>query len=152
MVSTGEKLYLEDIAVGMEFRSAEHQLDAAQIKAFASQFDPQPFHLDEEAARASFFQGLAASGWHTMAITMRLLVESLPFACGVIGGGAEVSWPRPTRPSDVLHVKSTVVEIKPSRSKQDRGIVLMHSLTLNRNGDVCQDVTAKLLVFRKEAS
>ena len=152
MISIGKKLYLEDIAVGMEFRSAEHQLDATQIKAFASQFDPQPFHLDEEAAEASFFQGLAASGWHTMAITMRLLVESLPFACGVIGGGAEVSWPRPTRPSDVLHVKSTVVEIKPSRSRPDRGVVLMHSLTLNRNGDVCQDVTARLIVFRREAS
>ena len=152
MVPTGKKLYLEDIAVGMEFCSAEHQLDVAQIKAFASQFDPQPFHLDEEAARASFFHGLAASGWHTMAITMRLLVESLPFACGVIGGGAEVSWPRPTRPNDVLHVRSKVIGIKPSRSKPDRGIVLTHSLTLNQHEEVCQDVTAKLLVFRKGAS
>lgn len=152
MTSAGEKLYLEDLVVGMEFRSAVHQLDVAQIKAFATQFDPQPFHLDEDAARASIFQGLAASGWHTMAITMRLLVESLPFACGVIGGGAEVSWPRPTRPSDALHVRSTVIEIKPSRSKPDRGMVLMHSLTLNQDGEVCQDVTAKLLVFRREAS
>lgn len=149
MVSPGDKLYLEDIAVGMEFRSAEHRLDAAQIKDFASRFDPQPFHLDEEAARAGFFHGLAASGWHTMAITMRLLVESLPFACGVIGWGAEISWPRPTRPNDVLHVRSTVMEIRPSRSKPDRGLVLMHSLTLNQNEEVCQDVTAKLLVFRR---
>src|ERR1700722_16811712 len=119
MRSTDNKLYLEDIAVGMEFVSGEHQLDAAQIKAFASQFDPQPFHLDEQAAQGSFFQGLAASGWHTMAITMRLLVESLPFSQGVIGAGAELSWPRPTRPNDVLHVKSTITDIMPSRSEQD---------------------------------
>jgi acyl dehydratase len=139
MRSTNKKLYLEDIAVGMEFVSGEHQLDAAQIKAFASQFDPQPFHLDEQAAQGSFFQGLAASGWHTMAITMRLLVES-----------AELSWPRPTRPNDVLHVKSTITDIKPSRSKPDRAIVLVHALTLNQDDEVRQDFTAKLLAFKRE--
>ena len=150
MISADKKLYLEDIAVGMEFFSDEHQLDAAQIKAFASQFDPQPFHLDEQAAQGSFFQGLAASGWHTMAITMRLLVESLPFSQGVIGAGAELSWPRPTRPNDVLHVKSTITDIKPSRSKPDRAIVLVHSLTLNQDDEVRQDFTAKLLAFKRE--
>ena len=93
-------LYLEDLYVGQKFISPTHQIDTAQIKDFAREFDPQPFHLDEQAAEASFFQGLAASGWHTMAITMRLLVDSLPFACGVIGAGAEISWPQPTRPGE----------------------------------------------------
>lgn len=142
-------LYLDDLAVGDEFRSAEHRLDAAQVKNYARQFDPQPFHLDENAARDSFFGGLAASGWHTASITMRLLVESLPFARGVIGAGAEIAWPRPTRPGDVLHVRSTVLEIRPSRSRPDRGLVTMESLTLNQDNEVCQRLVATLLAFRR---
>src|SRR5215471_7186376 len=97
------RLYLEALAVGRRFTSATHGIDAAQIKAFAGQFDPQPFHLDEETAKGTLFAGLAASGWHTAAITMRLLVESgLPLAGGIIGAGGEVNWPKPTRPGDVL--------------------------------------------------
>src|ERR1022692_363691 len=88
-------LYLDDLHVGQHFTSASHAIDAAQIKAFARQFDPQPFHLDEEAAKGTMFGGLVASGWHTAAITMRLLVESgLPIAGGLIGIGGEMSWPR----------------------------------------------------------
>jgi acyl dehydratase len=143
-------LYLEDISVGDEFVSIEHRLDAEQIIDFASQFDPQPFHLDAEAAELSFFRGLAASGWHTMAISMKLLVQSVPFANGVIGAGGEISWPRPTRPDDTLHVKSTVIEIMPSRSKPNQAIVVLNCLTLNQNDEVRQDLTAKLLVFKKE--
>jgi acyl dehydratase len=149
-VGPGKKLYVEDIAVGDEFRSASHRLDAAQIFAFASQFDPQPFHLDEQAAEDSFFHGLAASGWHTMAITMKLLVESLPFAHGVIGAGAELSWPQPTRPGDILSVKSKVLEIKPSRSSPDRATVLMESLTFNQNDELRQKLVARLLAFKRE--
>lgn len=149
MASADGKLHLEDLTVGMEFRSSEYALDAAQIRAFASQFDPQPFHLDDAAAQGSFFQGLAASGWHTMSVTMRLLVESLPLAGGVIGAGAELSWPGPTRPDDVLHVRSEVVDVKPSRSKPDRGIALVRSRTLNQHGELRQEVTSKLLVFRR---
>ncbi len=118
--------------------------------AFASQFDPQPFHTDPEAAKQSFFQGLAASGWHTMSITMRLIVESVPFAGGIVGAGGELSWRRPTRPDDVLYVRSKVVEIIPSRSKPDRGIVMVQSLTLNQRDEVLQDSTAKLVLFRKQ--
>ena len=96
-------LFLDDLHVGQRFSSRSHTIDAAQIKAFAKQFDPQPFHLDEEAAKTTLFGGLAASGWHTMAITMKLLVASgLPLAVGIIGIGGEVSWPRPTRPGDTL--------------------------------------------------
>jgi acyl dehydratase len=148
--SSSKKLYLDDLAVGDEFHSARHHLDAGQIIAFATQFDPQPFHLDAEAARDSFFQGLAASGWHTMAITMKLLVRSIPVAHGIIGAGGEVSWPQPTRPGDILHVRCKVLDITPSRSKPDRGIVRAHCLTYNQDEQLRQDFTAKLLVFKRK--
>ena len=144
-------LYLEDLHVGQTMTSGTHAMSAEQIIAYAKQFDPQPFHTDPALAQASFFQGLAASGWHTMAITMRLLVDSMPFAQGIIGAGGEISWPRPTRPGDILRVKSRITEIKPSRSKPDRGMVLVNSLTLNQAGEVLQEFSARLLVFRKEA-
>ena len=99
-------LYLEDFREGQRFVSASREVTAAEIKAFAAAFDPQPFHLDEAAAERSFFGGLAASGWHTAALTMRLLVDGgLPVAGGVIGASGALSWPRPTRPGDVLHVE-----------------------------------------------
>src|SRR5262244_304865 len=126
-------LYLDDIAVGQRFTSGTHALDAEQIKAFARQFDPQPFHLDEETAKPTLFQGLAASGWHTAALTMRLLNDgSMPIAGGIIGAGGEIEWPRPTRPGDLLHVETEILAVTPSRSRPDRGIVTMQSRTLNQ--------------------
>ena len=117
-VGGGDPLYLDDLQVGQRFTSKTHVVDAVQIKAFARQFDPQPFHLDDDAAKDSLFSGLVASGWHTAAITMRLLVErGLPLAGGVVGIGGELSWPRPTRPGDVLQVESEVLKIVPSRSR-----------------------------------
>lgn len=148
---TDEKRYLEDLRVGDRFTSAGTTLDAEQIKAFAAQFDPQPFHLDEDAAAASFFGGLAASGWHTAAITMRLLVDSLPLHGGLIGAGSEISWPRPTRPGDQLHVESEILAIAPSRSRPDRGLVTCQTLTLNQHGETVQRSVAKLLAFRRPA-
>lgn len=151
---TGAKraLYLEDLSVGDRFRSGEYVLDAAQIKAFALQFDPQPFHTDEEAAKSTFFGGLAASGWHTAAITMKLLVESgLPLADGIIGSGGELQWPKPTRPGDALHVEGEVVEIVPSRSKPGRAMVTMRCRTLNQSGDVLQNFAPKLVVHARPA-
>lgn len=145
-------LYLEDLEVGRRFTSAGATLDAAQIKEFAGRFDPQPFHLDEQAAEASFFAGLAASGWHTAALTMRLIVESVPLAGGVIGGGVEVTWPQPTRPGDVLTVTSEVAEVTPSRSRPDRGMIRLKSETRNQRGEVVQAMTAKLVVPRRGAS
>lgn len=145
-----ETIYLEDLKVGLVFRSSEHRLDAEQIREFARRFDPQPFHLDEEAAQETFFGGLAASGWHTAAITMRLLVESVPLAGGVIGAGSEITWPRATRPDDVLHVVSTVMDIASSKSKPDRGMVTMRSETLNQHGELCQLSVARLLAFRRD--
>jgi len=142
-------IYLEDLSVGDIFVSKSHALDAAQIIAFASQFDPQPFHLDPDAARDTLFQGLAASGWHTAALTMKLLVESFPVARGVIGAGAEVIWPQPTRPDDVVKVTSTVLSITPSRSKPDRAIVVVESVTSNQRDEALQKLTSKVVVFRR---
>jgi len=147
-----ERLYLDDIKIGQRFTSGIHALDAEQIKAFARQFDPQPFHLDEAAAQNSIFQGLAASGWHTAALTMRLLVGGgLPLAGGCIGAGGEIAWPRPTRPGDILQVESEVVAVTPSRSRPDRGIVTVRSETKNQRGEVVQVLTAKLMVPRRPA-
>ncbi len=144
------ELYLEDFAVGQRFISATHRIDADQIKAFASRFDPQPFHTDDIAAQTSFFKGLAASGWHTAAITMSLLVKSdMPIAGGLIGAGGEITWPRPTRPDDVLQVESEILAVTPSRSRPERGTITVRSETKNQNGEVLQVLTSKMLVWRK---
>ncbi len=145
-------LYLEDLHVGQRFTSGTHQLDAAQIKAFAAQFDPQTFHLDEEAAKTSFFGGLAASGWHTAAISMRLFVEAMPIAGGNVGAGGEITWPLPTRPGDVLHVECEVLEIKPSQSRPTRGMVTMRNQTFNPQGEIVQLMVAKMVVHRRPQS
>ena len=152
MTDDRERFYLDDLAVGQRFASGPHALDAGQIKAFAATFDPQPFHLDEAAAAASLFGGLAASGWHTAAMTMRLLVESVPLAGGVIGAGGEIAWPRPTRPGDVLTVESEVLEVTPSRSRPDRGMVLLRSETKNQRGEVVQTLTSRLVVPKRPAA
>ena len=146
-----QPLFLEDLSVGDVFESESLTLSAEQIVAFAEQFDPQPFHLDDEAAKGSFFEGLAASGWHTVALTMRLLVRSFPLACGVIGAGAELAWPKAVRPGDRLRATSTVLDISPSRSKPDRGIVVVQTVTSNQLDEVVQRLTSKLLVFRRAA-
>jgi len=143
-------LYLEDLRVGDRFSSEEHALDEAQIKAFAAQFDPQPFHLDNEAAKDSIFQGLAASGWHTASITMKLMVTSgLRIAGGMVGAGGEVQWPRPARATDVLHVEMEVLEVRPSSSRPDRGMAIVRSETKNQHGDVLQVLTSKMVVWRR---
>ncbi len=143
-------LYLDDLSVGDRFTSGEHALDAAQIVAFAAQFDPQTFHTDPDAAEGTFFRGLAASGWHTAALTMKLLVESgLPLADGVIGSGGELQWPQPTRPDDVLHVEAEILEIVPSRSKPGRAMVQARCETKNQRGEVLQRFTPKLVVVER---
>jgi acyl dehydratase len=146
-------LYLEDLHVGERFASGTHAVDEVQIKAFAGQFDPQPFHLDDATAKHTMFAGLAASGWHTAAITMRLLVDGgAPIAGGVIGAGGEIAWPKPTRPGDILQVKSEILEVTPSRSRPDRGMVTVRSETFNQRGEIVQTLTAKLVVPRRPAA
>jgi acyl dehydratase len=147
---SGGQLYLDDLCVGQRFTSGTYFIEEAQIKAFAAEFDPQPFHLDESAAQASIFKGLAASGWHTAAVAMRLLVkDGLPFANGIVGLGGEIAWPRPTRPGDILSVESEITEITPSRSKPNQGIVTVRGTMFNQNREVVFLLTAKLLVLRR---
>jgi len=147
------ELYLDDLRVGQRFVSDLHALDEAQVIAFASQFDPQPFHLNDAAAKDTLFGGLAASGWHTAAITMRLMVRGgVPVAGGLVGAGAEISWPQPTRPDDVLRVESEILEITPSRSRPDRGMVKVRSETRNQRGEVVQILEARLVVPRRPST
>lgn len=145
-------LYLEDLSVGLRFECGRHVLDADQIKTFAREFDPQPFHMDEEAARGTFFGGLAASGWHIVCLTMRMIAENIPIAGGLIGGAAEVTWPRATRPDDILHVTSEIMEVTPSRSKPERGMALLRTETRNQKGELLQVFTAKCVVPRRPPS
>jgi acyl dehydratase len=124
-------------------------VDEKGIKAFAAEFDPQPFHLDEAAAQTSIFRGLSASGWHTAAVTMRLLVTGgLPLANGIIGLGGELAWPKPTRPGDTLRVESEILDIVPSRSKPNQAVVKVRSATLNQHGEAVYVFTGKVLVFK----
>jgi acyl dehydratase len=149
----GPALYLEDLRVGQRFETGSCTVSEADITAFAAQFDPQPFHVDAHAARDSVFGGIVASGWHTAAITMRLLIESGPrLAGGSVGLGAEISWPKPVRPGDELHVDSEIVGIEPSQSRPGRGRATMRSETRNQRGEVVQIVIAKLLVPRRSAA
>lgn len=147
------RLYLEDFAVGQVFPGGRIKVDKEQIIAFASQFDPQPYHLDEEAARKSVFGGLAASGWHTAALTMRLMVDgTFRPAGGILGVGFdELSWPRAVRPGDELHAESEVLEVRASKSRPDRGMIRVRTTTLNQNGEVVQMFTGNLLVPRRPA-
>jgi acyl dehydratase len=143
-------LYLEDLHVGQRFGAGPVAVSAAEIKDFAAEFDPQPFHLDEVADKTTLFKGLAASGWHTAALTMRMLTEGgLPIATGVIGVGGEIAWPRPVRPGDELRVESEVLEIVPSRSKPGQAVVIVRSTTTNQNGEAVQILTAKLFAFAR---
>lgn len=146
--------YLDDFAPGQKFASGQLKVERERIKSFAAEFDPQPFHLDEEAARASVFQGLAASGWHTAAMTMRLLVESeLKPAGGIVGAGFdEFRWPRPVRPGDTLHLEIEVIEGRPSRSHPDQGVIKVKLTTLNQSNEPVQVSVGNLIVRRRPAA
>ena len=145
-----QRLYLDDLAVGQRFKTGTVVVGVEAIKEFAARFDPQPFHLDEATAKDSIFGELVASGWHTAALVMRLLVEGdMKVAGGLIGLGGEITWPRPTKPGDVLHVESEVLEVKPSRSRPDSGIVKVRNTALNQDGEAVEIFTVNMLVPRK---
>lgn len=141
-------LYLEDFTPGRTFTTRSLTVTQDEIIAFAAQFDPQPFHLDPEAATKSFFQGLAASGWHTVALTMRLLIGSdMAPAGGIIGAGVEeLSWLRPVRPGDRLHANSEILEARQSRSRPTQGLIKARVVTLNQNEDPVQRFVTNLVV------
>jgi len=143
-------LYLEDLSVGQVFRSEPRVVTLEEMIAFARDNDPQYFHVDAEAAKASLFGELIASGWQTAALSMRLLVEGpAPFAGGLIGVGAEISWPKPVRPGDSIRIEGEVTDIKRSRSRPDRGIVTVRLTTYNQRDEPVQRIAARAVVFAR---
>ena len=151
VTSSAKAIYLEDLQVGQRFSAGTYHMDEGRMKAFAAEFDPQPFHMNEAAARNSVFRGLAASGWHTAAATMRLIVAGFPIAGGLVGLGGEIAWARPTRPGDTLRVEMEILAITPSRSKPNQGIVTVRCVTLNQKAEEVQVFTTKILAFKREA-
>ena len=146
-----KKTFLEDLAPGQVFTSdARAVVDAASIKRFAGEFDPQPFHLDEASAAATFFKKLVASGWHTTAVTMQLIVKTLPFSHGIIGTGVdELRWPRPVKPGDTLRLHCEVIDVTPSILDPSRGTVRVRMTTLNQHDQAVQTMIANLVAFRR---
>ena len=143
-------LYLEDLAIGDHFQSREYEMTLPEILKFAEQYDPQVFHTDVEKAKEHpIFQGIAASGWHTAAVTMRLWTECFPIAKGLIGSESSLRWPKPTRPGDKIHVEVEITAITPSRTKNDRAIVSYVTQTKNQHGDVLYMSTTKIVVFKR---
>jgi acyl dehydratase len=146
---TPSRLHLEDLAVGQRFRAGPVEVTREDIEAFAEKFDPQPFHLDEEAARASLFGEQVASGWHTAALTMRLLTECAHVAGGLIGTGGRIEWTRPVRPGDMLAVEAEITAVAASRSHPERGVAEIRIVTTNQRGETVQRLSAKILVFAR---
>jgi len=152
MDQLNEQRYLEDFAVGQTFGSGRLRIDKERVLAFAAEFDPQPFHLDEAAARHSIFGGLAASGWHTAAVTMRLMIETeLKPAGGFIGAGLdECRWPRPVRPGDELRVECEVIEVRPSMSRPEQGLIKLRTTTLNQDDEAVLVHVVNMVVPRRK--
>jgi acyl dehydratase len=143
--------YLEDFEVGQIFGAGPLRMERDRMKSFATEFDPQPLHLDEDAARDMVFGGLVASGWHTAAVTMRLLVQSdLKPAGGIVGAGFdEFRWSRPVRPGDELRIEAEILEVRPSRSRPDQGWIKVRTTTFNQNGEAVQTTIGNLVVPRR---
>jgi acyl dehydratase len=149
-------LYLEDLTAGTVCSDGGETapITVEAITRYAREFDPQPFHLDDGAARKTLFGGLAASGWHTASLTMQLLVHhGLPLAGGIVGGSVDdMKWPRPVRPGDRLHIESEVLEVRPSKSKPEQGLVKVRTTTFNQNNEPVQVFTGTLIVPRRPAA
>ena len=149
-VAPEKTLYLEDMHAGQRFTAGPYRMTEERIKSFATEFDPQPFHLDEAAAaRHSIFRGLAASGWHTAAATMRLIVGAMHLAGGSVGLGGEIAWRKPVRPGDTLRVEVEIMDVRPSRSKPNQGVVTARCITFNQNDEEVQVLTTKILSFKR---
>lgn len=145
-------LYLEDFVPGQRFAGTTRiRIDEPRIKTFAAEFDPQLFHLDDRAASVSVFRSLAASGWHTAAVTMRLLVDSgLQPAGGIVGAGFdELRWPVPVRPGNELRVESEILEVRPSRSRPGQGVIKVRTNTLNQRDEIVQTSVGNLMVMTR---
>ena len=147
------RFYFDDLSVGQQFRSRSVELTAEDMIRFAREYDPQFFHVDEEAARDSMFGGLVASGWQTAAWSLRLLLgeSDATFAGGVVGMEAQISWKRPVRPGARLRIESEITKITASRSQPDRGFVEFRMTTFDQHDVAVQTITATLVVFRDPA-
>ncbi|HEX8490479.1 MAG TPA: MaoC family dehydratase [Chthoniobacterales bacterium] len=145
------ELFLEDLHVGDRFGSDGIAVTEQDIITFARDFDPQPFHLDAAAAEQSVFKTLVASGWHTAAMSMKLFVTGeLKLAGGSVGLGVdELRWPRPVKPGDTLRLETEILEVRPSKSKPDRGVIRIRNVTTNQDGEVVQTFAASVLVRRR---
>lgn len=147
-----EELYFEDLYPGMKFNSLRsYKVTAEEIKEFAEQYDPQPFHLDEAAGESSFFKGLAASGWLTAAIVMRLRVESIRIAGGMIGAGVEeIRWTQPVRPGDALRTEAEILNVRNSNSRPDFGVVRSRTTVFNQRDEVVMRSVVNFLAPRRK--
>ncbi|HQY04694.1 MAG TPA: MaoC family dehydratase [Lacunisphaera sp.] len=145
--------YFDDLQAGDKFNTAEYEMTAEEIIAFGRKFDPQAFHTDPVAAKGTLFGQLVASGWHTAAVSMQLMVlGEMALDGGVIGQGMEsLRWPRPVLPGDRLRVVTEIEELRPAPARPDRGLVKLRCRTYNQNDKVVQDMTATLLVARRPA-
>jgi len=146
--------YLEDLRVGDRFGSDTIEVTKESIFEFARQFDPQPFHLDDAAARASIFKELTTSGWHTAAMSMRLFVtgEFKPVGGSIGLAVDELRWPQPVRPGDILKLETEILDVRQSRSKPDRGIIRIRNVTTNQRGEIVQTFLAFVMIRRRPAS
>ncbi len=143
--------YFDDLKVGDRFKSEPLEVTEKQVIEFARKFDPQMFHLNRKSAERTIFKGLIASGWHTVAMTMRLFVQTLNFAEGAIGLGVDkLRWPNVVRPGDVLTVQAKIVHLRPSRSRPNYGIIRLRKVTINQRGEIVQTMLASVLVPRRE--
>lgn len=149
-----EQNYFDDFTIGQTFTSPEYAVTADEIIAFGRQYDPQPFHIDPDAAPNSVFGQLVASGWHTAAMTMRMLIDSdVRPAGGSVGAGVDaLQWRKPVVPGDVLHLVIRVAELRPSRTKPDRGVLRLDVQTVNAAGDVVQTLVINSIVPRRVAA
>ncbi len=145
------ELYFEDLYPGMKFESSRsYKVTAEEIKQFAESYDPQPFHLDEAAGESSFFKGLAASGWLTAAIVMRLRVESIHIAGGMIGAGVdEMRWMQAVRPGDALRTEAEILETRPSQSRPMYGVVKSRTVVFNQRDEIVMRSVVNFLAPRK---
>ena len=146
-------LYFEDLQPGMRFNSdRSYKVTVEEIKEFAERYDPQPFHLDEAAGESGFFKGLAASGWLTAAIVMRLRVESLHIAGGIIGAGVEeMRWTEPVRPGDSLRTEAEILSVRLSQSRKGFGLVQSRTTVFNQRNQVVMRTVVNFLAPRREA-
>lgn len=145
--------YFEDLKLGEKFITAEYEMTEAEIVTFATQYDPQVFHTDKEAAKLTLFGGLVASGWHTAAVSMRLMVlGEMALDGGVIGQGIDaLRWPRPVLPGDRLRVVTEIIDLQSAPLRADRGLLKLRCRTMNQVGKAVQEMTATLLVARRSA-